>query len=361
MPQQTETTDRTAFTQQDTLLLKGAAAVMILAHHLFTYDYRLAEGVGYFSMGSYYGSKYETILGAFCQIGLSLFLVLGGYGTWLSWQRAANKPRKLAGKLGGLYIGYWKVFVIFVPLAVLLHDPMVQLTPGLFLQNLLALAPTYNAEWWFMPVYLLLTLLFPVIWLAFRGRRPAWADAALVILFDLAATRLLPLALAFPALGRLQQTLPGLQLYNTLQWTAPFLAGCVLAKHDGLARVRRHLPRGAVGRACCLGAITAVFFLRAFDVCRMDCILAPVLALALDALLRETGLLARGLAAVGQQSMSIWLVHSFYCYHFCQAFVYSPKLPVLILALLLAMSWITARALEAFYGALGRLVPGRSQ
>jgi hypothetical protein len=347
--------EKFAFTREDTAILKGLAILMMLFHHLFTYDYRLAEGVGYISLGSYYGSKYETILGAFCQLCVAMFLLLGGYGTWLSYEHAQNRREKWLHKIGTLYLGFWKVFIIFIPIAILLNDPaVVPVQPLAMLENLLALRLTYNEEWWFLTPYLLLSLAFPLIyrWLGRKHAMP-WLDAALIVALQVPIQKLLPQAMAEIPFGpQVAGTLLWQQFYAALYWAGPFLLGCLAAKENWLARAWEKLGCTWARYLFSAAILLVVLYTRMFGGRTFDCVFSLLFILAAGAILRDIPGLRRFLAAFGQRSMTMWLVHSFYCYHFCQAFVYSPRWPLLIFALLAAMSYGTAWVLETGYTAL---------
>ncbi|MCI2046970.1 MAG: acyltransferase [Faecalibacterium sp.] len=350
------TLQASAFTLQDTNLLKGLAVGMMLFHHLFTYDYRLAAGVGYLSLGSYYGSKYETILGAFCQLCVALFLALGGYGTWLSWVRAENRRAKWCQKILRLYSGFWKVFAVFIPIAILLHDPMVvPVTLRGLLGNFFAFDLTYNGEWWFLTPYLLLTAAFPLIYRWLRQKRvPGWVEAAFVVAAQLAVCKALPQAMRYvPAFAN---TLLWQQLYAALRWAGPFLMGCLAARDNWFARAQGLVQNRPLRYACCAAVLAAVFFARAFGGMgdTLDCLYAPLFLAAAGAILRDIPLLRGALALLGRYSMPIWLVHSFYCYHFCQAFVYCLRWPALIFVQLALMSLATAWLLEKVCTVLGK-------
>lgn len=49
---------------------------------------------------------------------------------------------------------------------------------------------------------------------------------------------------------------------------------------------------------------------------------------------------------VGRKCLIIWLVHSFYCYHFAGEFIYSPKYSPLIVLNLLLVSYVSAYVLD---------------
>ncbi|MDO4963493.1 MAG: acyltransferase, partial [bacterium] len=61
------------------------------------------------------------------------------------------------------------------------------------------------------------------------------------------------------------------------------------------------------------------------------------------------------LISIGNNSTNIWLIHSFFCYHWCQRFIFMPKLSVLIFLLLLVVSYISSIIINKFYKFIGGL------
>ena len=102
--------------REDTKWIKGIAIILMLMHHLWAFPERIAGGELKY-LFTFFGESSIAYFGAFGKICVSLFFFIGGYGTYLSY---AGKEFDIVGKLKKLYISYWKVFVVFIPLAFLL-------------------------------------------------------------------------------------------------------------------------------------------------------------------------------------------------------------------------------------------------
>ena len=74
--------DRT-FSRDDTKLMKGAAIVLMLMHHLWGFPGRIAGGELWHVL-SICGESSLTYFGSFGKICVSFFFFLGGYGVYLS-------------------------------------------------------------------------------------------------------------------------------------------------------------------------------------------------------------------------------------------------------------------------------------
>ena len=99
------------FTKDDTKLMKGFAILLMLAHHLWGFPDRLVSELPMTSITAR-GMEFAGYLGGYGKICVSLFLFLGGMGTYIWYEQ--NKTDWF-GKIQKLYLSYWKVFFIFVP------------------------------------------------------------------------------------------------------------------------------------------------------------------------------------------------------------------------------------------------------
>ena len=109
------------FSRQDTKLMKGVAIFLMLMHHLWAFPERIAGGELWHVL-NICGESSLAYFGSFGKICVSFFFFLGGYGVYLT---TCSKKYDLIAKIKGLYLAYWKVFVIFIPLAFLFcaHQP----------------------------------------------------------------------------------------------------------------------------------------------------------------------------------------------------------------------------------------------
>ena len=329
----------TTFSREDTKLVKGFAILLMLYHHLFAFSDRIQDGNSYTPLLTFTSVNSAELVGLFGKMCVALFLFLGGYGTWMSYQ--AKRARLAAGgnfdevqtnrllsdftlaKVKGLYIPYLKVFAIVVPISLVLGDPRVQASLSALFWNMTGLKITYNGEWWFFTDYLILLLAFPLITRFFDRRRGTFTvDLLAICVWNAAAMWLIPEFAHLDWAADFTGSILWSKLYQTMQWSACFLMGCLFARWDLLSRVKAKLAGHYL--AC----------------------LASLLCLAT---LATTGLgarLAKPLEAIGKHSTNIWLTHSFFCYHWCQGFIYLPKWSPLVFLLLLGVSYALSLAID---------------
>lgn len=349
------------FTRNDTKIVKGFAIILMLYHHLFAFPNRLAVDVSYEALITHGELTSAMLLGLFGRVCVALFLFLGGYGTWLSFQakRAdADSSSFVLRKIKGLYVPYLQAFAVMIPIALLLSDQRV--TPALtsLFWNASGLNITYNGEWWFFTDYLILLLAFPLMyWFTQRRRAAVSVDVLLTCVWVAAVTWFIPAIMQADTMQDFSKTLIWKKLYQTMQWSPCFLMGCIFARWDLLSRLKTKFSGSYVSCALLVATIVLLVPLR-YKLSvgyRYDFLYAPVICVAL-AVATTTPLgriLAKPLEAIGNRSTFIWLTHSFYCYHWCQEFIFAPHYSVLIFLLLLAISYLTALLIEWLFRKIG--------
>lgn len=139
--------------------LKGIAIILMLIHHLFAYPSRISPDITVYHMVN--SVDIEMFVGLFGKICVSMFLFLSGYGFSLKKEVSF---KYIWGKLKNLYISYWIVLFIFVPIGIIFFPgERYSLSPSLFLENLMGIKSTYNSEWWFFKLYVLYVLSLPLL------------------------------------------------------------------------------------------------------------------------------------------------------------------------------------------------------
>lgn len=363
----TPVSSATTFSREDTKLVKGFAILLMLYHHLFAFSDRIQDGNSYTPLLTFTSVNSAELVGLFGKMCVALFLFLGGYGTWMSYQ--AKRARLAAGgnfdevqtnrllsdftlaKVKGLYIPYLKVFAIVVPISLVLGDPRVQASLSALFWNMTGLKITYNGEWWFFTDYLILLLAFPLITRFFDRRRGTFTvDLLAICVWNAAAMWLIPELAHLDWAADFTGSILWSKLYQTMQWSACFLMGCLFARWDLLSRVKAKLAGhylACLASLLCLAGLVCLCFKLGAGM-RYDFLWAPIVCLCL-ATLATTGLgarLAKPLEAIGKHSTNIWLTHSFFCYHWCQGFIYLPKWSPLVFLLLLGVSYALSLAID---------------
>lgn len=110
------------FSKEDTLCVKAAAIILMLFHHLFAFPDKLTADA---TLNSLYtlsdGKTLEYILGDFGKLCVALFMMLSGYGIYLSFKNNSSDISKtILKRIKNAYIKYWQIFIIFIPLGAII-------------------------------------------------------------------------------------------------------------------------------------------------------------------------------------------------------------------------------------------------
>ncbi len=363
--------DRYKFTKDDTKCMKGLAVLLMLAHHLWGFPDRLPSGLPMTSVTAR-GMEFAGFIGGYGKICVSLFMFLGGLGTYIWYEQ---KKSDWFAKIRGLYLSYWKVFFVFVPIGFLLKivrrgvpqdycaDTAVchvfdEFHLSEFFANLVGISSAYNREWWFFFSYLVVLATFPVI-IRLIGNHSFGINLWVVCLYQILSAYVLPALLSeqyLPALG-------GSWLYRVLicqsaPWAACFWCGCVFAKHRMLERLRSQLDAsGLLHPAAAAVVLTGIFMLRQFVAgAELDLFYVPLLCIYGTVLADWMGMLKKMLLGLGRQSTNMWLLHSFLIYYFYDTarIILSVRHVLLVYVLFVAASYAAARGVDWIYGWIGR-------
>lgn len=308
------------FTREDTRVAKASAVVWMCMHHLFAFPDRFPAGVGYAALLPW---NLENALGHVGRVCVAMFVCLSGFGTYLALEKAENPWKTARRKIGGLYQKFWAVFLVFIPVALLLRDPQVKLNFWDLAANFTALHTDFNGEWWFLPPFLVLTALSPLLVGLMRKTKRDWMWWIAVLLGQL----------LLPEFQYESKSISA-TLYNALVFLPGFWLGCLMARERLFDWWLNH-----IGPWTSLGITAGCVGLRIFAGQGVDVLLAPVLCAASAGFARGVPLLRKVKAEIGSVSTEIWLTHSFFCYHFVPEIVFAPRYSVLVLLWLLAMSY----------------------
>lgn len=156
---------------QDTNVLKGFALILLLVHHLFYIDRGLYDSV--------YIADHNVvqIIGQWSKVCVAIFVFLSGYGLMYKTQQSGGigaLKRFYWHRFTKLFLNYWFIWLIFVPIGVFVFDRTFQDAYGNYLPIKLFLdffglinvfgKLGYNATWWFYSCIIFLYALFPLLY-----------------------------------------------------------------------------------------------------------------------------------------------------------------------------------------------------
>lgn len=355
-------------TKNDTRVIKGAAVILMLMHHMWAFQERIADGglKGLIPLGNTY---FFVFLGHFGKVCVPLFFFLGGYGLA---KRYEGRKFDALGRLKKLYLSYWKVFVIFIPIAFLFFGNQgVYAADASFcgrynvfsvtelVLNFLAILDTYNYEWWFLRCYMLMILCFPLIRYAAGKCGPA-AKFLIILIITVLFGKVFP-DVWYAFIGDARQ---GNVIYDSFfcmgePFYACFVMGVFCAGNDLLDRISAFLDRAGRFRAAAeiLLILTVILVRQVLLRKYFDFLYAPLLSVIISDLARRLPAIGKIFEAFGQESTNIWFIHSFFCYYFygIVRIVIATHWAVPSFATLAVISYAAARLVTIFWQKISSL------
>jgi len=318
----------------DSNVLKGAAILMMVMLHLFA---RKNVGDLYYAEPLIGGAPwvyYLAIMGDACR---QIYLFVTGYAFYLM---VTNANGSLLGKnlkrIAKLYVNFWVVFLIFVPIGMMIGDERV-FTPdiGRFVLGFLGISNAYNGAWWFLRVYVILVLLSPVL-IRFIKRQPS--------------ILLLACSCVLFVFGHFQRYRPFLDVGDhvvvadlaNLCWLLAtsqfsFVIGAVFAKEKLLTRIGNAFANVRYKNFLCISVLAALVV---FHGMVQSSIVAPfnsTVMIVAYTLMTKHKVVTNVLHYFSKHSTNIWLMHMFFYLTIFPDITFAPKYPVLIFLWLLLM------------------------
>lgn len=335
--------------KQETLQFKGIAIIIMIFLHLFNVmaNVSLCNTILYFQ-----NEPVVLQLAKFAEICVGLYLFLSGYGLYLSNQKvhAVSSYKRILK----LYLNFWIVFIVFIPLASLLKPERY---PGNFeeiIKNFTGWHTTYNGEWWFLFPYILLVLTSPWI---FR-----WVDKLSV--WKALCVIGLVYVLSYLAIWFNREYLYSHQFaYMPLLYLSclpSFVLGTLFAKQDLFKVLKEKISIPNVGmNMMWILLFILLLVLRALCPISAVNIIFLVLFVCWFALVRKSNWVIWLLEKLGKQSTNMWLVHTFFCYYLFHEWIYGFRYPFVILVITVALSYCSGLVINIINQPLQQIIIGK--
>lgn len=346
------------FDKRHTQIAKGVAILLMLVHHLFAFPMWIVDGE-YISAFSINGVEIEYLIGNFAKICVAMFLFLSGYGMYKISERKILTYKSIVNRVMKLLINYWIIFFIFIPIGFLLNR-IVKFNFIEFIGNFFVIKSTYNANWWFLSVYIILILLFPII--KFIISKPNMIHSIICIVSIHSVYYMLYIIdNIIPGFIYVQNTTVYKVLTMALAYQINFSIGCIFARYNIFEYIKLMCRKLKIDNKImyCIVIIIIVMFrylvINTFiykvalnNIVTVDAILAPILIYCVvDILICSR--LENIFVLFGKNSTNMWLVHGFLCIYYFQYIIYYPKYSILIIVWLVVLSLITSYLINLIY------------
>lgn len=312
-------------TKIESQIMKGVAILLMIFLHLFNMPSNVALCDNLIFIN---GIPFVEILSR-ATSPVAFFLILGGYGLYKVWLIG---DRNRWSRLFKLFFHWWIIMTIFVAIGHFLYPDRFPGNLIKFILNGVGYLTSYNSEMWFLLPYVILSASAPWLFKVMNRFSPIGVIAAtlcLHILTSFTISRYGSIYL-FSHPFEYNVLLPFHLLFN-------FSLGAMAARCNFFERLKlstSNIPhRGIImgGGIIILVSISCVFkynFFYAF------LFISFFLLIPLPELIKKT------LVKLGDNSMNMWMIHSWFCYHLFHNFIYSFKFPILIFLILTVISYV---------------------
>jgi len=319
-------------TKQETQMMKGVAILLMLFLHLFN---QLANVDLCRNLISVDGVPLVYILSRVANP-VPFFLILSGYGLFIVNQRG---DRHRWSRILKLFIHYWIILAVFVTIGHFMAPQRYPRSLAYLILNITSIHTTYNGEMWFLFPYVVLSLLSPWI-IRIMKRFKAWQIIAVTLFIHLCTS------FCISRYGE-KYLFPNYWFYNLLlvfHLLFAFSLGCMAARERFFEKVKNlvagHRYAGILkwGGVILLVSVSCVFKYNFFYAILL------ITLLVMSPLPKSVGGV---LAKLGDQSMNMWMIHSWFCYNLFHDFIYSFSYPILIFVVLTVISYCCSLIINA--------------
>lgn len=328
-------------TKQQSQMMKGVAILLMIFLHLFNQESNVALCHNLLFID---GTPLVSILSR-ASNPVAFFLILGGYGLYKVYEKG---DRNRWTRLAKLMIHYWIILLIFVTIG---HFVRPTAYPGTFskiLSNLTGYHTTYNGEMWFLLPYIILSACSKPLFELLK-RFKTWTVIVATLIIHLCTSYCISRhGVSFLYLNYWIYD-PLLVLHLLFNFCLGAMAArCNFFKR--LSAIAGRIPNiNSVATVCIiiLVLISCIFKYNYFYAFGIICCLL---------LMKIPGWLKTTLGKLGDQSMNMWMIHSWFCYYLFHDFIYSFSYPLLIFIVLTVISYICSLIINLVAAPLERLI-----
>jgi len=336
--------------------LKGVAILLMLFHHLFAFSDRIPFGNDVLA-----GNNILRSIGFYSKICVSFYMFLGGYVLYKNYN---NSFKTIIQSVKKLYIKYWKIFIIFVPIGLLLFNNQMQYAQDINMSNrfynlgiieivlnFIGVISTINREWWFLQTFVFCLILGFVYLKIFNKKSNLILELIFITIVFLLLRYLIP-----NILSQIDSEIIKEQLGTLFKWNITlFLTGIVFAKYKIYEMFARYYKNTFVN---IILLIVLLIIRKIVSMDLLDIILVPFIMIEIVNIFSKSKTIKSIFEYFGKNSTNMWLCHTFYCYYFYffVKIVYFTNNPIVIYGTLLAITLLTSIIIDLFYNIISRKI-----
>ena len=339
------------FGKKQSIRIKGFLVIIMFWGHMFNHPERLLNNVSWYSLFSIKDIPIEVILCPLLHCAVPLFFFIGGYAFY-TINESIFKIDYLKKQVKKLYIKYWIVFSVFIPICFFLGK--ISFSFKEFLMNFIGISSSYCGEWWFFSTYLLIMIFWSgIYYLSEKFKLPKnnkWSICVAILSIIIACIGYF-MNYLFVKNGFDTSNIIWHQIYYMLIKQTMFITGVLISKHNGFIvidkMVKKHGKQTYYAKMSLLVIICLLmpykfnFIPDSF----FYIIYTPILVFVLckiDNIFKFKSVFE----LLGRNSTYMWLVHSLFLYKIMQKFIYLPKYSIACWGMLIIIALFTAMILE---------------
>lgn len=334
------------------VMMAGFAILLMMCHHLFGFSDWLNEGVGWHTSLGYIGKASAEVLGVIGRICVQVFALTSGYALMMN-PKAYGTWQKRFSRLFKFLMAYWVVNVLFLIIGYLNGDTLPNIKE--LANNLIGLETGPHKHWvnvpfaWYVCYYIEFILLTPILSWGFSSNKKildcAMAFCCIIMVY---ICRKIPSAAAY-YLYPLMSTVLGIIIakYGIFNKLHRLVTGRLHSVFLVIAIALIIIVLYEIPKLNPLGGNNWQFFV---DILR-SFIAALLILFSVELFHRiRSRRFKKFFLLLGGLSMYLWFLHGIFFTgkNFLQPFIYSPKEPILILLLCLAVTLPVAWLLKRF-------------
>lgn len=333
---------KSIFEKNESIALKGLLVVIMFWSHMFNHSNRLWQGITWTSMGTVFGKSIEQWLIPIFHVAVPLFFFIGGYGFYIVSKRTEKgyTSKQLFSQVKKLYVKYWIVFMIFIPLCFALSILKFDLVE--LILNFIGLSSSYCGEWWFFSTYLLILCAF---WLVYKFILNRKKVNGIVIIVCSLAVAVFGYAFKF-SLDKLDIDTSNIlinEIYYLLIKQPMFVTGYVCARDSVFntlnSKIDTRGKKTVVGIICTLLVIVIPYITSSIPETFVYSLYTPLFTYWFCIIYRHFANWFKKIwIFIGKNSTYMWLCHSLLLYKLVQNVIYAPSISILCWLVLVVLS-----------------------
>lgn len=336
------------FSKDHTLFCKGIAILIMLFHHLFFTQDVLNKYFWKLSIHSHSLVQFIALQGKIC---VAIFVFLSAYGLSISYKKSMKKTENkmimnakfIFNKVKKLYLLYWPIFIVTILIGWLSNTRLpnqIYNSFGFFIRDFFGIAYIFDGQspyigaWWYISFALILYILFPIIYKLTKK----YPKSILIITFCLGIKELTNVPIIIE-----------IQRYIFI-----VCLGIYFAEFDLFEKIFNHVSNKKIFIISTF--LCGIFFImRCIRPFTFDAFFTVSIILLATSLFESMKWLRKVLIFLGKYSGNIFLIHGIIYKYWLFDFIYSFKIPILILLVLIVISLIISITIEYIKNIIGKI------